>query len=536
MKLPRLNRSILATGLLATSLALGACGDDDPSDPAEATDLAFDALGGRDSVAQLSSLSFEAEGTTTSHMQSATPGLLNTVNAFTLKLSYLAEGQRFRIEHERDHDYPFDVDRAFTQIINGDVGWTEGLEGLPGLAVPGDILPNKVAALSTLHTIMTPHLLFKRVIDGEITAQDAGNQTIDGTAYRLVSLSVGSVPVTAFIDPSSGELARLALTISDTLLCDVELQIIYQDWQDVSGGLRFPATVTLEGFGGVLYREARSEIAINPALDESLLALPPEAAGITDADLAESGQKRFWFHNLTSAYGVPFALPQAEVAEVQLGPGIFLLTASHNTLAVEQANGIVLIEAPLSGDRSAAVAAWASDKFPGKPISHVIATHHHLDHSGGLRHFAADQTAIVMAEQSVDFFRDEVFEAACTVIPDRLTDGPLQATLEGVPTNGSSTLDDPTNPITMHHIQSIHSDDMLVIELPEQGILFNSDIYNPLPVDMRPPGFLPYFSAAELLELDSELTRLSITPTIIVGGHAGVSSMETFNADVAAAL
>ena len=51
---------------------------------------------------------------------------------------------------------------------------------------------------------------------------------------------------------------------------------------------------------------------------------------------------------------------------------------------------IVVVETPLYDGRSAAVLAEARRLVPGKPIRTVINSHHHFDHSGGLRTAVAE--------------------------------------------------------------------------------------------------------------------------------------------------
>lgn len=147
-------------------------------------------------------------------------------------------------------------------------------------------------------------------------------------------------------------------------------------------------------------------------------------------------------------------------------------------------------------ERSAAIAEWARGQFPGKEITHVIATHHHFDHAGGLRYFVAKGATIITAETSKEFLEREVFGAACTLLPDALAAAPRPATFQTVPRGGTIALDDPTNPVHVHQIESGHAADMSIAYLPNQRALFNSDLYTPLTpalrqaVDWCPTSFL----------------------------------------------
>ena len=59
--------------------------------------------------------------------------------------------------------------------------------------------------------------------------------------------------------------------------------------------------------------------------------------------------------------------------------------SSHNSLFVAFNDHVVLVEAPQGDERVLAVLAKIAETVPGKPVKYVVPTHHHYDHSGGLR-------------------------------------------------------------------------------------------------------------------------------------------------------
>jgi len=529
------HRGLAAFAAAASLLAAAsACSDEPARDDDSPTEQALAALGGRKALAALTSLSLTATGTAAPLNQAAEPGALQPAVRFVTGLSYLPEGHRFRLDHQRTINYPFEVVRTFTQLIDGAAGWTIGDEGVPLLYPPGDIAPDKAAAYATFQMLLHPHLLFRQVVDGELVARDAGRQIRDGRAYRVVEIGPEPLALTAFVDEATGDLARLTVTVHDTLLCDLELELTYSDWTAVGGGLRYPLSVAAAVPDGVLYQETRSELAVNEPVDEARFALPPEATRPVSPPAAAAGAKRLLFNELMSLVGVPTSLLQTTVHEVPLAPGVSFLDATHNSLVVEQADHLVLIEAPLDRERSAAIAAWAAQKYPCKPITQVIATHHHFDHAGGLRYFVAAGAEIVVQASTRAFFDERVFGASCTVLPDELAAHPRAARITTVPDLGSIRLDDPTNPVEVYAIRSSHADDMVVAYLPRQRALFNSDLYIPLPDPIRQLGLVPYFTAKDFRELAAGIEHHALSPALIVGGHGGVSPIEVFNADLAA--
>ena len=86
--------------------------------------------------------------------------------------------------------------------------------------------------------------------------------------------------------------------------------------------------------------------------------------------------------------------------------GVFFLTGgSHNSVAIEMTDHVILFEAPLNDGRGKALVDAITKTIPGKPIRFVVNTHHHFDHSGGLRGMAAKGVTIVTHEDNVSFYK-----------------------------------------------------------------------------------------------------------------------------------
>ena len=88
--------------------------------------------------------------------------------------------------------------------------------------------------------------------------------------------------------------------------------------------------------------------------------------------------------------------PPVRVTTEKLADGIWYLTGgSHHSVLVEFADHVALIEAPQNEERSTAVIAEVKKLTPTKPIRYLVNTHHHFDHSGGLRTYVAEGATIV---------------------------------------------------------------------------------------------------------------------------------------------
>jgi glyoxylase-like metal-dependent hydrolase (beta-lactamase superfamily II) len=298
------------------------------------------------------------------------------------------------------------------------------------------------------------------------------------------------------------------------------VEVFYYGWQPVGAdGLLFPGEVYTAHDGEIVLKEIRTAIEVNPTLDSTLFDFPAEAAPTFDEELAARGERNQQYLQEFAAYGFPRDGVQTEVTATELAPGIFHLTGgSHHSLVIEQDEGIVVAEAPLDETRSQAILDWIGTNFAGKPISHVIATHHHTDHSGGLRTFVAQGATAVVGEAAAPFFA-EIFRAGSTVQPDPLELEPVEATIETVPSAGAYTIPDATRPVEVYPIPNTHAEDMVIVYVPDGGVVFLSDLYSPAPGG--DPG------AGGML-LHDTINNLGLNVTTIAGGHGATISFEEF--------
>ena len=100
-----------------------------------------------------------------------------------------------------------------------------------------------------------------------------------------------------------------------------------------------------------------------------------------------------------------------------LADGIwFLAGQSHHSVLVEFDDHLVIIEAP-SEARTLGVIEKARELVPGKPVTHLVSTHHHFDHSGGIRAAVSEGMTIVTQAANEAFYRRMAAQPA-TIMPD----------------------------------------------------------------------------------------------------------------------
>jgi glyoxylase-like metal-dependent hydrolase (beta-lactamase superfamily II) len=208
-------------------------------------------------------------------------------------------------------------------------------------------------------------------------------------------------------------------------------------------------------------------------------------------------------------------------------------------MAVEFGDFVTVVEAPLSEERSIAVIDEVHRLIPDKPIRYVVNTHHHYDHSGGLRTYVADGAIVVTHEANREFYQRVLFyPGQRTLQPDRLSLDPLHDNLKvprfvtmahtepaGAWTDGKYVISDGTRTLDIHTVQGLaHAVAMLIAYLPKEKIVVNADLYSPPPQGAAPPAAPP----PSMVTFANNLRRLRLDVVQHVPVHGRIGTHEEF--------
>jgi len=190
--------------------------------------------------------------------------------------------------------------------------------------------------------------------------------------------------------------------------------------------------------------------------------------------------------NVAKAFAAGGAPAPVKVETTKVADGVYFLAGgTHNSVAVEFKDYIALVECPLNDERSLAVLAAVKMTIPNKPIKYVIDTHHHFDHSGGLRACVANGSTIVTYTPNKAYF-EKVWANPHTVKPDELAKSKKKPVIEAVAEKRVFT--DATQTMELYHLTgSDHTDTMLVIYLPKAKTLIEADVWNPAAANAPTP-------------------------------------------------
>src|SRR3989442_1283359 len=204
-------------------------------------------------------------------------------------------------------------------------------------------------------------------------------------------------------------------------------------------------------------------------------------------------------------------------------PSRFTMKATLNDAKLVEKVDAIVVEAPLNDERALAVITTVRELVPNKPIRYVIASHHHFDHSGGLRAFASVGITVV-AHESDRAFLTKAFAAPATLSPDLLAKSGRKAQVEGV--RERRVMSDGTRTVEIHHIAgSPHEDGMLMVYLPKEKLLIQADTFTPAPPNAPPPA-TPNPNSVNLAD---NITRLKLDVDQHLPLHGRIVPMADLN-------
>lgn len=199
-----------------------------------------------------------------------------------------------------------------------------------------------------------------------------------------------------------------------------------------------------------------------------------------------------------------------EIKTTKLTPQAFMLEGSGgNIMILVDDQQLLMVDsqyAPLSEKIKAAIR-----EMSDLPISYLVNTHHHGDHSGGNANFNSDITTIVAQVNAKKRIENENKDGKA--IPEETLDEEMTIALDA-------------QNIMLIHVHNAHTDGDTFVYAVDQNILHMGDVYfnGKYPyIDLKSGG-----SISGYLEAHQTALNMINEETIIIPGHGGVSNYEQF--------
>lgn len=298
-----------------------------------------------------------------------------------------------------------------------------------------------------------PHLLLALALEQRApTLRYAGEESFDGRSHDVVNFAAANgALMSLFLDKQTHLLSKYEQMVTDPVEGDVVQETIYPGYRAVEKIMVPTGRQTRRG-GDLLEDVKYTEVRFNTKPADTAFARPEG------------------FEELPTPAPAPSK-------ETKLAEGVYLFESGANSLVVEFDTYVVVVE-PYNGGRGPKPTInKARELFPSKPVKYVVVTHHHDDHSGGLRSYVAEGVTVVTTPANQKYF-ERMAASNFTMFPDDQTRTPRKPLFEFV-RGGKRVFTDGKQTLEVIDIgPSPHAAEMLVAYLPKEKIIFQGDLVN----------------------------------------------------------
>jgi hypothetical protein len=233
---------------------------------------------------------------------------------------------------------------------------------------------------------------------------------------------------------------------------DVTSRIYFENMQ-LNHGVVYPTNMVEERNGSLWRSTQLLNVDFNVPID-------PSKFKMDQAQAARGLQSKGW--------EAPFKPEKSS----DLAPGITFIPGSWNSTIVKQTDGIVILEAPISGVYTQGVVDEARRLYPSLPVKAILSTSDSWPHVGGVRQCVADELPVYILDVNQPLL-DRFVNVPHRIHPDSLAENPKKPNWSVV--SGRVTVGSGENRVELYPIRGASTERQYMVYFPAHRLLYASD-------------------------------------------------------------
>jgi hypothetical protein len=440
----------MTAGAQARETSAGGPGCDHES-AKQCLDLALEAMGGRERLQQVKSVRLQYIGHTLLAEQSYRQEPFITSyrrGQTTLDLTNQRVLTEVKLTWPESDPNQSDVD--ITLIVSPDGGVHHSKDGDSPCSLGEIDAARETLALGPARLLLTAS-----------EASDlhfAAPETLRSTSHTIVSFTWQKVPVRVLLNAFN----HLPDAVETTqqfrdfwyFWGDVHQRIYFDNWK-LTQGISFPTNIVEERNGVIWSSNQALDVEFNVPFDD-------KAFGIDVKVAKQSAASRGWNR------------PFSSEKDTTLAPGVDLFLGSWNSTIVKQSDGIVILEAPISGLYTQGVIEEAGKRYPGMPVKAVLSTSDSWPHFGGVRSAVAQGFPIYILDLNQPLL-GKFMNAPHTLDPDALQKSKNSKDPNWKIVSQKEVVGSGENRMELYPLRGASTERQYMVYFPEFRLLYASD-------------------------------------------------------------
>ena len=397
-------------------------------------DQAINAMGGLSKLESIHSISYESSMKQWEPEQSfEAGGEMKFASNSTYKVKRNFDKRLVQVDWVKNFVYPTTRTYAFSQIIWPNAGYIAGIESNTRVKQnkesdpPSHTMSGVRLAVEQREFERSSALLLLEMSRHPLRVKATADVQINGVIYSalnyILSDQKNDQALTIIFDATTKLPIRVRSIDYDNIHGDVAYDLVFTKW-DRWDGIMLPTRMSYELDGRVISDIEVSNYQLNPLFSETDFSIP--AMLVNSAAKPAVGMINFQWPIRRQIIGTLIDSDNnafdtqsvSDLALTPLAPGVdHQSRGSANSFVVELKDHLVVFDAPTTDWQSKRTIELIQKKYIGKPIKYLILTHHHMDHAGGFRAYAAIGATLVVGSSNAAHFK-KMLSAPYTLNPD----------------------------------------------------------------------------------------------------------------------